>query len=372
MTICQVLSLTGPKSLDNDRRLDAELAGTPTNWEQRDSDSVNYTNYREIVTGALRHGRDNVKRKLSVEKPTPKDTFLPLPANGNIIPDPIVSWFGDEPDILEPYTSSEEEDEQPEEPWDGKVARQQRNKDKRKRALKRKENIVAATSSKAMHIIGVGPVTRETLNYHRKLSKNFAEAKVKAANEFFEHYLKFDREEIAEMDIIDTQVSGKGDDTLYISLKHLTHVTDVHRRRALVKNDKIHIRNFIPPQFHSRFMALNSACAELRSENEEIRTQMRFGPLDIEVWTKTRGTTDPFEKVNLNETFDMDSIPKYDFTKKWNKKVDRPPRRLVFDSPDKGLPPSMQPATKPGAKKPRKENTTSKPDMEMTNMSVKN
>ena len=87
------------------------MTKTPDSWEQRDSDSINYQNYRKIVIGAMWQGRDHAKRKLSNsnDSPDPKEVFLPLPANGNIIPDPITSWFGDEPDLLHSLSSSEEE-----------------------------------------------------------------------------------------------------------------------------------------------------------------------------------------------------------------------------------------------------------------------
>ena len=116
----------------------------------------------------------------------------------------------------------------------------------KKRANRKRDNFIASTSTKAIHIVGIASVMRKSIEYHRKLSNNYSEAKVKAAYEFLEHYLKFDSAELNEIDIIDTQISGKGDDTLYVSMRDLNHVRDVHRRRAQVKNDDIHIINFIP------------------------------------------------------------------------------------------------------------------------------
>ena len=96
--------------------------------------------------------------------------------------------------------------------------------------------------------------------------------------------------------------------------------------------------------------------------------QLRFGPLDVEVWIKEKGTNEPFEKADMIKTFDMENIPGFDFSKKWNKKKDRSLHRMVSESPTRGPPPSMQAANMAGTKKARKYKSYKSGNVALTNM----
>ena len=317
------------KSLDDENRKEADKSTIPASGEQ----SINYTNYKQIVTGALKQTKEGAKRKLSIEKEKtiekPDDIFLPLPSGPRLIPEPIAIWFGNEPDILQSQSSSEEEEHE-QESWDGKVARVQRYKRKKKKAAKRKSDMMTSTSTKAMHIVGVSPVPLESIEFYRHSSKTFAEAKKKTAVEFLQHYLKYDNDKISEIKIMETQISGKGDDTLYLSLNDISQVREIHIRMAEVKNDDVQIRNFILPQFHSRYMALNVACSEYRGLYKDKKTQLRFGQHDIEIWVKSRGAEEPFAKVKIAEIMNEKEIPGFDFEKQWKAKIDSPQSKSYY------------------------------------------
>ena len=86
---------------------------------------------------------------------------------------------------------------------------------------------------------------------------------------------------------------------------------------------------FIPPQYHERFIALNRICSQRRSDNAELKTQIRFGQDDLIVLTKIKGSEEPYKIVNLREFAGDEFLPEFDMSLKWRIQEDRPPRRRV-------------------------------------------
>ena len=234
--------------------------------------------------------------------------------------------------------SSEEEEQG--EVWD-KVERLSKNKEKneKKRKLRRKKMI--DTFNKANHMIGLGPVKKRSIDYHYNLTKDYDLAKEEAVKEFLEFYLKFSKEEIEELDIVETKISNGDDEVIYIAVEDDEQIKNIHRRKAECRNDDIIIRNFIPPQIWKRFMELNRICGERRKIDSNLRTQIRFGKQDLELLVKERGTDEPFRFVNLETFLENDVLPGYDYNIKWEHKPDRPPRRKVTASPNRGFLPSL-------------------------------
>ena len=68
---------------------------------------------------------------------------------------------------------------------------------------------------------------------------------------------------------------------------------------AECRNEKLVLRNFIPPQLYERYKALSLVCQEMRERNKEMKTQLRFGVKDVEIFTKERGSEEPYKKVPL-------------------------------------------------------------------------
>ena len=66
------------------------------------------------------------------------------------------------------------------------------------------------------------------------------------------------------------------------------------------------------------------------------------------MYTKAKGENVPYCKIKLSEIVDEKELPEYDFTKKWNTKKDRPPRRRI----DYTMNAAANPATRKEARKP--------------------
>ena len=185
------------------------------------------------------------------------------------------------------------------------------------------------TAEKATRMIGIGPVDLEYINEVYRETKNYEMAKMKGVKKFLQKELLYDDEEIEEINILGTKM-GKLDNIIYIALQNTEECKEIYTRKAEIQNDKITVRNFIPPQFHEKFMKLNQICAERRSENPQLKTQLRFNNKDIEILVKMKGTNEPLTKVKMIDFLrEGDKVPEFDTTVKWKQILDRPPRRKI-------------------------------------------
>ena len=80
------------------------------------------------------------------------------------------------------------------------------------------------------------------------------------------------------------------DDCIYIAVEENWMLKELYMRKADCKNDAVNFKPFILPQFHAKFMALGRICAERRSEDSDLRTQMRFNTRDIEILIKYKAS----------------------------------------------------------------------------------
>ena len=87
------------------------------------------------------------------------------------------------------------------------------------------------------------------------------------------------------------------------------------------------------PYFLDRYRALSRHAAELRDKDSTLKTQIRFVEQDIGLFTKTKGTEDPFTEMNMENLQTDLCLPPVDFSIKWSMKPDKEPWRRV--SPDK-------------------------------------
>ena len=232
----------------------------------------------------------------------------------------ISTWFGDEP--------SEESDSSCDE-WDGKIDRIKQNKEKKARSMRKKKHLQGNTATKAAHIIGIGPIKLQSIEYYNTPSVSYHEAKILAVKEYLAHYLKYDEQELSELSIADTKVSANKDDFIYVVMANQDDIRNIYRRKAECQNDDVRLRNFIPPQFHARYMAISRICTERRAQDESLKTLLRFGKLDIEILTKQKGSNEPYYNVDINEFCETDELPNFDPSIKWTFKPDRRPRRSI-------------------------------------------
>ena len=141
---------------------------------------------------------------------------------------------------------------------------------------------------------------KESIEHFEEVLGDKNEARKAAAREYMKYYLDYDEEELKITEITDTKMATSGD-ILYIAFKNANHVRDLHFRRAASCNDDLRIRDYIPPQLHARYMTIARKATERRAEDPKLKTQIRWGDNDIEIFVKEKGTDAQLKKQNLRE-----------------------------------------------------------------------
>ena len=247
----------------------------------------------------------------------------------------LKNWFGD----TDSEESEEEDKKEDEDDWN-MVGRKKKNEEKKVKAEMKKKKNRKKTTEKAKNIVGAGPMKKTSVEFFQNRGMNFEQAKMAVVKEYLKFYLQYEDEEITELSIMDTQIAQK-DDVIYIAFEDFEDVKTMHSRAAACKNEMVQLRNFIPPQFHSRYMYLSKICADLRREDRSKKTQMRFNGDDVEVLIKDRGSEDPYKIVKLEDLCDTKDIPEYDHSLKWKVKKDKMRRVFTAKSPNRGVPMSL-------------------------------
>ena len=101
------------------------------------------------------------------------------------------------------------------------------------------------------------------------------------------------------------------------------------------KPQYIVIKEYIPPQFYDSNMAIGRRAANVRANNRTLKTLQRWGNKDIKIFTKTRGSQEQFQKVDLYKFMGDIILPEFDINKEWKSKKDtgirrKPIRRKVY------------------------------------------
>ena len=182
---------------------------------------------------------------------------------------------------------------------------------------------------KARHLLGISPITNEEIEVKRDTSVNYEEAKLCAVKDYLRNYLCSNEMEIKDMKIVETLVSAKGDNTVYIALDNMDDLKEISMRIAESGNEDLSSHNFIPPQLYERYMAISKSCSEAGKRTLGLKTQIRYGEVDIEVYTKTKGSKDPYKFVELNEVMGDKDLPEFDYSRKWLARREKPPRWKV-------------------------------------------
>ena len=185
------------------------------------------------------------------------------------------------------------------------------------------------------HLIGIGPVTKHSIEYFFKKTNDQRSAQIMAAKEYSKHFQDFNEEELKEIKIEDTKKAAK-DDVLYIALANKEQVHEIYYRRAQSRNDDLQLRDYIPPQLHSRFTALAKKAAEKRKLCTDLKTQIRWGDTDVEIHTKQKGTDEAFKKCDIVDFMGDDRLPDIDLSVKWKPRFVR--RNLNFRQDGPALP----------------------------------
>ena len=295
-----------PNGMDKQKHKNKE-----TNWQKNKTDENNTKDKENAAS-----------RRLEIAKETHKKEKIKKQGMRK-----LKRWFGDETEIDSSMATSDTDDDDDPSGWK-KVQRKEKCKIRKKNQKTNKNIKVAQSAVKASHLLGVKPICKQAIDVHLQ-GNSYETAKILAVKEYLSHYLKFDEQEMDEMNIKETLVSAKGDDTIYIAFDDIAHIREIHIRMAECKNPVLSTRNFIPPGFYNRYMAANNKCSDVRQSDPEIKTQIRFSDRDIEILTKTRGTDEPYRPVNLNDFMGDTPLPLFDHSRKWNFRPDRPPRRKI-------------------------------------------
>ena len=67
--------------------------------------------------------------------------------------------------------------------------------------------------------------------------------------DFLENSLMYEEHELEDLTILGMKMAAKGDNVIYLALRGVKDVKEMFARKAELKDDKIIVRNFIPPQF---------------------------------------------------------------------------------------------------------------------------
>ena len=256
------------------------------------------------------------------EEPTLMDKLMRRKETKIRKPMVIKEWFGDD------STDSSDDSEAEYTGWN-MVERKKKVEEKKKRQRKRKEERKHNCAVRAASMVSLGPVSIASIEFFMRDNKTFEEAKVCAVKELLKFDLNYDEEELKELQIMETRISKRGDNIINVAFANEEEVRGIFMKKAELRNDNITLRNYIPPSFHDRFMHLNAICTEKRKAEPGLKTQLRFGKRDIEVFVKTRGEEGGFKKVKLEDFTDVSGIPEYNHEIRWKRYVDKLPRKAT-------------------------------------------
>ena len=227
------------------------------------------------------------------------------------------------------------------EDWTNTIDRKEKNYGKKRIAKKNKMEIEARVVKKARCIIGVGPVYTQSINHFYNIVGDYDDAKRMAAQEYLRIQLRFDEKEIEEMEISDTQISAKGANIIYIAMCNEMHIKDIRAKMAQVQDSELQMQDFIPPQIFKRYTALSKFAHALRTNDNTIKTQVRYGDRDVELWTKKRGLNERYTQMDMKMIQQDEQLPRFDHSIKWTRNTEIPPRREVSPTRHRAEIPSL-------------------------------
>ena len=259
------------------------------------------------------------------DKPVPDrwEQLIPKTSKPKVRKPPkITQWFGIDTDT----DTTEDTDENNE--W-SEVENRKRNEIKKKNQRKKKKDLEESTSRKAANMIGIGPINLDKLMNYKNENKTYENMKIEVIKDFLATELAYEPDELEELIICETKLATNGENIIYLALENYEQVKEIHLRKAELKNDTINTRNFIPPNFYERFIYLNKICKEERMRNPDMKTQLRFGNKNIEIFVKYKGDNAPFKKIPISDLTDPDLVPGFNHSIHWKRHIDRPPRRTL-------------------------------------------
>ena len=203
------------------------------------------------------------------------------------------------------------------------VTRTEKMEEKKKRQRDRKLQMQSDTATKARNMIGLGPIPLEAVRGAMRHSRDLERGKRIAFKDHLAAQYDFSDEELRTMIITETKMSGNGDEVIYAAFENHEDVREIYIRQAEYRNDDLTVRGYVPPQYYERYSTLNKMCKERRSTNPELKTQLRFGFKDVEVFTKIKGEGVPFKQVRIKDFAAGETVPEFNHKIKWRRQPDR-------------------------------------------------
>ena len=198
------------------------------------------------------------------------------------------------------------------------------------RMKRRGKEIAADCAFKAGHMIGIGPLKKATAVERMKSGDNFEEAKTATLKDLLKDNLGYIDEELGKLSVTEMKFTTRGEeDILYVAFANKEDIKELYVRKAESGNDEISLRNYVPPNYYARYMSLNSICAEKRTANPKLKTQLRFGETDVEIYVKYRDENTGYRQVKISDFMDPAQVPQFDPKIRWKRFMDQPPRRKV-------------------------------------------
>ena len=305
---------SSPNTVTEDRNQWTQPRRAPSTWAQKLNQDVN-------VAGNLAGRAKNTLSELLDVPPSRKMKKIHVCQQDKV--KKIHHWFGDS-------TDDETSDDSTDENWTT-IDREKRNYDRKRKSQDRKHRKKAELILKAKRMAGIGPITNQDIELQSNRTRNYSQAKSWAVKAHLAQHYHYNQSELDALEILETKRTNR-DDIVYIATANKMDIKDIYSRKAECRSDNTVVKMFIPPQFYSRFSTINRICADRRSRDDSLKTQIRFGEKDFIVLTKEKGSQEPYLVEDLATFADGEEIPDIDLTIKWNFHEDRPPRRRVVSS----------------------------------------
>lgn len=173
--------------------------------------------------------------------------------------------------------------------------------ERRQSIIKEARKVVGIYPIKDWHIskyvskeMDINEETIENLYKHPKHYK----ARLDAALEFLDKEMNIRR---GSVDIIDCW-SASSPSSMILWIKTSIHeTTEMYRRRSRVRNNDISLITYTPTCLWDRKVELERLCSIERSKDRSLRTQVRIGDVDVQLWTKQ--IRDPYYNKINNKAF---------------------------------------------------------------------
>ena len=112
-------------------------------------------------------------------------------------------------------------------------------------------------ANKMQHMIGLGPIAGESVRHFKKAGNESSTARKLAVEEYLHYYLDFSEGELKDLRHSRDKTRKRRTNISLLSRKRNT-LKEIHFRMAESANVDLVSRDFIPPQYHSRYMAVRN------------------------------------------------------------------------------------------------------------------